>query len=362
MTRMAIVVWFIAMSVMGCKQNQGISTAEDVAAQVGEAVIPLSEVDRLLEQQLRNRDPATPTPTPAELAIARLQVLDGLITQEALYQWALRQGVTVTEDEVAQSIQKIKQDRGLSEEAFERMLQDANQTQAQFREEVRRQLIVQKLYDKEVTPRVTVTNREVEEFYSAHKARFIEQRGFQLSQIMVSADNDNVPQDAVGVEAARQKIQEIYEQLRRGADFATVATSRSEDPLTGPRGGGPTFVPERSPDLPPAFLRRLASMREGDFTEPIAAGNRWYIFKLNSRVSRDRELTLEEVRPQIVKELQKQREEVLRTVVTQLALEHVVVKNAMAQRILDNPTNFGNLRPISLPAPAQPAGSAQPTP
>ncbi|MBI3951078.1 MAG: SurA N-terminal domain-containing protein [Acidobacteria bacterium] len=360
MREMVVLIWLLSLATTSCNDDRGLTATEDVAARVNDATIRISEVDRLIEQQLRSHEPGSPTPTPAELAMARLQVLDGLITQEALYQYAQRQGVAVTEEEVAQSIQKIKQERGLSEERFERMIKDAGQTEAQFREDVRRQLAVNKLYDRDVTPRITVTDREIEEFYAANRAQFVERRGFQLSQIMISAEVNNVPQDAVGAEAAERKIREIYDQLRSGADFATVAASRSEDPLTGPRGGGPTFVPENSPDLPPAFIQRLASMREGDFTEPIRAGNRWYIFKLNGRVARDRELTLDEVRPQIVKELQKQREEVLRAVVTQMALNETKVKNLMARRMLDNPTNFGNLRPISVPAPTQ--STPQPTP
>lgn len=362
MRRVVGVIWVFAFTVVGCGGNQNKPATSDVAARVGKVTIPISEVDRLIDQQLRSRsEQKAPAPTPAELAMARLQVLDGLIIQEALLQRAQRQGIVVTEEEVTQNIQKIKQDRGLSEEAFARMLSESSQTEQQFREDLRRQLTIQKLYDREVTPRITVTDREVEEFYAANRAQFVEQRGFLLSQIMVSPEDNKLPQDAVGADAAARKIRDIYHQLQAGADFATVAASRSEDPLTAARGGGPTFVPERAPELPPAFINRLASLRPGEFTEPIRAGDRWYIFKLESRVARDRERTLDEVRPQIVEELRKQREEVLRAALTQIALGEVSVKNFMAQRMLENPTNFGNLRPISIPAsmPATPSPPAR---
>lgn len=362
MKKAFVIMSIVAVVTGGCRSGQQPRATEDVAARVDKAIIRLSEVDRIVEQQLRDRAAqGNLTLTPAELAMARLQVLNTLITQEALYQWAQRQGVVVSEDEVTQNIQKLKRDQGLTEEGFQRMLRDAGQTEQQFRQEVRRQVAIQKLFDREVTPRVTVTDREIEEFYAAHRAQFVERRGFLLSQIMVSPEVDNVPQDAIGEEAARRKIREIYDQLRTGADFATVAASRSEDRITGPRGGGPTFVPERSPDLPPAFIKLLSRMREGDITEPIRAGNRWYIFKLDGRVKRDRELTLDEVRPQIVKELRQQREEVLQAALTQMALSRMRVENVMAQRILENPTNFGNLRPISIP-PSESPGPHPSTP
>lgn len=92
-------------------------------------------------------------------------------------------------------------------------------------------------------------------------------------------------------------------------------------------------------------------MREGDITEPIRIGNAWLILKLVRRVQRDRELTLDEVRAQIAEELRDQREQVLQTAVTRLALAESRIENLLAQRMLENPANFGGLRPIALPTP-----------
>lgn len=354
-----IVLFVCGLALVGCKNDRSTGVTDDVAARVNDTVVRVSEVDRLIEQQLRNRSEAQAPPTTAELAIARLQVLERIITQQSLFQRAKRQELLPTEDELTQEIQKIKRERGLSEEAFQRMVQESGQTVDEFRQAVREQLAVQKLYDREVTPHVTVTDREIEEFYEANRKRFVEQRGFQVSQIVVSPEKENLPNDAVGAKDAERKIRDIHEQLRTGGDFATVAASRSEDPITGPRGGGPGFVPENSPDFPQALMQILSRMRDGDITEPIRAGDKWYIFKLNNRVTRDRDLTLEEVRPQIAEELRKQREQVLQAAVTQLALAEVRIVNVLAQRMLDNPTNFGSLRPISIPA-AKPANEQQP--
>jgi parvulin-like peptidyl-prolyl isomerase len=344
-------LFFTSIAMVACKNDRGTAVTGDVAARVNETVIRVSEIDRLIEQQLRTRaQQGQSPPTSAELAMARLQVLEGLITQQALYEKAKRQELLPTEEELTQGIQKIKRERNLSEEAFQRMVQESGQTPEQFRQTVREQLAIQKLYDREVTPHLTVTDREIEEFYQSNRAQFVERRGFLLSQIVVSPENDNVPNDAVGPQEAERKIKAIYEQLRTGGDFATVAASRSEDPITGPRGGGPGFVPETSPDLSPAFVQRLAAMRDGDITEPIKVGDKWYIFKLNGRVTRDRELRLDEVRSQIAEELRKQREQVLQAAITQIALAEARVENYMARRMLENPTNFGNLRPISIPA------------
>ncbi len=340
------------LAVTACKSDPQRPGDDDVAARINDAVIRVSEVDRMLEQQLRSRSQqgSTAPLTAAELAAARLQIIDQLITQESLHQKAERAGLIPTDDEVNQEIQRLKSGQQLSEEGFQRKLRDAGQSEPDFRAEMKRQVAIQKLFNKEVTPRVTVTDREIEEFYNANRPQFVEQKGFSMSQIKVDAEKSNAADDAIGADAAARKAAEIYEQLRKGADFATVAAGRSEDPLSGPRGGSLGFVAANAPGLPPDLLQRLQSMREGAFTEPIKSGDTWYIFKLDRRVERDRELKLEEVRSDIDKRLRADREQVLQEALTKIALNEAKVRNMLAERMLANPSNFGSLRPITIPA------------
>lgn len=364
MTRIGSYLFIVMLvGVSACKTNRSQATAEDVAARVNGVVISQTEVDRLVEQQLRAAaQQGQVSPTAAELALTRLQILEGLITQQALYQKAERMGLLPTDDEILQGIQQFKRERGLTEEGFQRALRDLGQTEEQFKRDMRRQLAIKKLFDREVTPRITVSDREIEEFYTANKAQFVERRGYVLARIIVSPEKENLSDDAIGAEAAERKIREIYDQLRKGADFATVAARRSEDPVTGARGGNWGFFAENAQELPPPLRARLAAMAEGDITEPMKIGSVWIIVKLTRRIQRDRDLTLDEVRAQIAEELRSQREEVLQSVVTRLALGESRIENILAQRMLDNPANFGGLRPITLPAaPSSPApGPSQP--
>ncbi|MBI4470369.1 MAG: SurA N-terminal domain-containing protein [Acidobacteria bacterium] len=341
---------------VACKPDPQNPPDGDLAARVNEAAIRISEVDRILEQQLRNRaQQGTATPlSAAELAAARLQIVDQLIAQEALYQRAGRATLLPSDDEVSQEIQRLKSSQQWSEEGFQRKLRDGGQTEPEFRAEMRRQVAIQKLFNKEVIPLVTVTDREIEEFYDANRAQFVEQRGFFLSQIRVDAAKSNASDDAVGPEAAAGKASEVYDQLRKGADFATVAAGRSEDPLSGPRGGALGFIAANASGLPPMLLQRLESMREGAFTEPIQSGDTWFIFKLDRRVERDRELKLDEVRSDIDKKVRADREQVLQEALTKTALGEARVRHLLAERMLANPSNFGSLRPISISADASP--------
>lgn len=362
MTRKTVLLIIVAAitGLVGCKGEPSQATADDVAARINDVEIKQSEVDRLTQQQLQASAQQGPVrPTQAELALARMQVLEGLITQEALYQKAERLNLLPSDDEVVQEIQQFKRDRGLSEEAFQRSLRESGQTEEQFKLDTRRQVAIKKLFDKEVTPRITVSDREIEEFYNQHKAQFVERRGFVLARIIVNPEKDNLPDDAIGAEAAQRKVNEIADQLRKGADFATVAARRSEDPSTSQRGGSWGFFAENAQELPQLFRAKLAAMKDGDITEPLKIGDVWIILKLNRRIQRDRDMTLDEVRSNITEELRNQREEVIQSVVTRLAIGESRIENVLAQRMLDNPANFGNLRPISIPTPSQ---SSQPPP
>lgn len=354
----AIIALTVALAALsGCRNEAGKSAGDDVAARVGDAVIRLSEVDRLIEQQLLSRaQQGQPTPpTAAELAAARLQILENLVTQEALHQKASRADLIPTNDEVSQEIQKFKSAQQLSEEGFQRTLRDEGQTEQRFREAMRRRVAIQKLFDKEVAPRVTVTDREIEDFYHANRAKFVERKGLSLSQIKIDPEKNDVSDDAVGADAAARKAAEVYEQLRKGADFATVAVARSEDTLTAARGGSLGFIGANAPGVPSATQQRLSALSEGAVMEPIKSGDSWYIFKLDRRFERDREVRLDEVRADIDMKLRADREQILQTALSRIALSEIRVENLLARRMLASPANFGSLRGVTVPAaPAQP--------
>src|SRR6185503_14622922 len=97
-------------------------------------------------------------------ANARLQALDQLIQYEVLNQRAQKDSLSVTDDEVTQGIQKIKQEASLTEEAFQKQLKDSNQTEVQYRDDFKKQLAINKLQDK-LSAQLKVQEREVEEFF-----------------------------------------------------------------------------------------------------------------------------------------------------------------------------------------------------
>src|SRR5881227_3706692 len=176
--------------------------------------------------------------------------------------------------------------------------------------------------------------------------------------------------DAKSEAEAQTKINDVNQQLKSGADFATVARAKSEDANSLLRGGDIGFATEedlKQNGFPPDLVARFfGSMQVGDRTDPVRFNSgKWYIFKLQEKRLQTENLTLESqgVRQQITVALTKQRKEILNTALVEVSISEAKIVNTFAANILANPGNLG-LRPASADAakPAStPAGASSPS-
>ena len=126
-----------------------------------------------------------------ELAQARLQVLSNLIQREVLFQRAEREKLLPTEDEIDGAINTQKQQSGMTSEDFEKSLKEQNMSMETLREEARKDLAISKLQDK-YSGKISISDKEVEDFYANNRQQFVNARGVALAMIMVDpADNSS---------------------------------------------------------------------------------------------------------------------------------------------------------------------------
>lgn len=355
-----------ALTIAACSSGSDSTPDNTVAATVNGKKIMLSEVERVIQQQMQGKQSEL---SAHDLAQARLQVLDSLIQREVLYQRTEQEKLLPTEDEITNWINKQKQDSGMSEEEFARQLKDQNMKMEALREESKKNLAVQKLQDN-YAGKITISDREVEDYYNANKAQFVNARGASLAVIIVDpADNSaqGITNDAKGEAEAKAKIDSIYQQLKGGpTDFATLARAKSEDQQSLLRGGDIGFFSEdgmKQAGLPKELIDLfMGPMAVGGITEPKQVSNRWYIFKLQEKRLQTENLTLEgqypggePVRHRIAATLTDQRKSILNEALLRVALSEAKIVNNLAAGILSNPSNLG-LRPASS-APAKPASS-----
>jgi parvulin-like peptidyl-prolyl isomerase len=359
----------VTLLALGACSSGGSSDSKDsmVAATVNGKNIMLAEVERGVSVQSEGQQAKL---SQLELAQARLQVLGNLIKREVLFQRAEREKVLPTEDEITAFINQQKQQSGMTDDDFQKSLAAQNLTMESLREETRKNLAITKLQDK-YSSKITVNDKEVEDFYNSNRDRFVSARGVSLAMIMVDpADNSSqgATNDAKNEAEAKLKIDNISQQLKGGADFATVARAKSEDPTSVARGGDVGFATEedlKQNGFPADLVTRLFGMQAGDITEPIRFNSgKWYVFKLEEKRLQTENLTLESpgVRQQITQALINQRKEILNTALLEVAMDDAKIVNNLASTMLNNPSNLG-LRPASSGAvTSSPASTATTTP
>ena len=330
-----------------CKEGDSKAGSE-VAAKVGSREITVRQVDSLIKQQI-DQSGGGKTLSPAELVAARLTVLDNMIQEEAMFQKAQKESLEPDDNKVNQEVQKRKQDAKVTEEQYQEQLKQAGMTESELRDKIRRELAINALRERERTRVSAPTDAEIDKYYSDHKNEFVAERGADISMIIVSPANNG------GEAGAEQKIKAIHEQLRSGTtDFATVAAQKSEDQQSALRGGQLGFASEAQlkqtfpsrPELPSLLM----AMKEGQFTEPIKdnlAGN-WYIFKLNRKQEQPRDLTLNDVRTDIINTITQQRQQILLQALVLVTLAETTTKNMLAERIVQNPQSIVEMRPSQL--------------
>jgi peptidyl-prolyl cis-trans isomerase SurA len=361
----------LSLSFLGSSCGEGNSSAgaggsDQVAANVNGVKILIKDVDRVIAQQLGGQEGQL---SPIEQAAAQIQALDSLITQEALYQQAQNEKIVPSEDEIKRFIQSYKVERGLTEEAFAKELQRTNQTEEQFRDFVKKQLSINKLYEKAQT-QLKVQDREIADIYNANPKRFSIQPGVALADIVIDPRDNGAKFDAKGDAQAEQRIRDIKTRLNNGADFATIARQFSEH-QSAYQSGDIGFLPRsefasalpQQMGLPASVGDKLYGMEPGDVTEPLKdTENRWHILKVTNKQTETRERKQDD--PDVRKEIQDgilaQRKQVLDTAIQARARDEAKIENFLARRMLDNPNSFGVLRPMSTANTG--AASANPSP
>lgn len=327
----------------------GSSTSgNETAATVNGKVITMEEVDRAVKQQAQGQDSKM---SPLELAAARLQVLQTLVEQEVMFQKAEKEATVPSDDEVTVEVNKQKVDRRLSQEEFDKQMAKAGLNEASFRESIKKGLAIKKLVDK-ITGRIEVPkDKEITDFFSSNPDLFVKKRGVHLAAIVVDPTNSGEGDVTTNAAEANVKIQEILSKLRMpGSDFAALAREYSEDG-SKLQGGDLGYISEE--ELKSNFGENIAAQfmnpqfTVGGVTNAIPLSGKAYIFKLQERVEKDENQTLETpgVRQQIQDLLVNNRKQLLAASYQAIAMNEAKIENNLAKKVIENPNELSGARP-----------------
>jgi peptidyl-prolyl cis-trans isomerase SurA len=260
-----------------CLALAGTATAapqkiDQVAAIVGKNVVTLSELNSRIAE-IKNRPDAEKIKLPPD-EILRKQVLDHLITETLQLASANRLGVKISPEQVNAAMANIAQKNRLTLEQFEAALISQGLSPAVMRQRLQREITVQQVQRGVVTQRIKVSELEINNFLKSADAKFWISPEYRIGHFMIALSPSP---SASEVAEAEGKINAVYDELQKGADFAAtaIAKSNAQDALSGGDLGW-----RKSADLPSLFAELVAEMPVGGLSKPARSPAGFHILKL----------------------------------------------------------------------------------
>jgi len=271
----------------------------------------------------------------------KLNLLNELIDDQLLLERARTLAIAVTEAEVDHQIAELSSPYSSAD--FQKTLSDDQLTPAGLREQVRENLLIEKLLRHEIAQRLVISPADVEAYYRAHLGQFrVPETRYHLAQILVTPRRDpslhNPKQsDAADREAAQRKVRMIEQELRSGKDFATLAAEYSEDPATVAGGGDMGFVPASSIASDAQLRLTVNAMRVGQLSGIVRDDKGdFHILKLLGREEAgQRPLSDSGVEKTIREALTSEREQVLKAAYLEDLRNHAKVVDQLANQIVE---------------------------
>src|SRR5437763_2846604 len=236
----------------------------------------LREQRRIVLDQLK----ASNVPAPSGDVLDK-QVLERLITERALTQFAKETGIRVDDTTVERTILRIAEENKLSPDQFRKVLERENIPYANYREDVRRQVLMQRLRDREVDSKILVTDAEVDNYLATVASQAGGEREYLLSHIYVT-----VPERASAdqIEARRRRPAEALAEVKGRKEIAEGAASYSDAPDATSGGSLGWRTPAR---LPSIFADPAQKMKPGDISSVIRSPAGFHVFKVVELRNRD---------------------------------------------------------------------------
>ena len=306
-----------------------------VAAMVNSKPVTFTELDRQF-QALFNSAPKT---ADDQVTLQKLEVLRGLIDNEIMLQRAEKLNLLATDADVETKFNELK--APYTQEELNKQLKERNMTVEELKAQLRRDLSVQRLFNKEITSKINITDADISSFYTANKSMFsLAEPQIHMSQIMVTPQPDpnvrNLKGDkAQNPEQARKKIEMIKRRLENNEEFDKMAQNYSEDTNSAQQGGDLGFIPESALEKTSSELRRLLlSTPPGQVTPIVPTPEGYRIFKVISREpAGQRELNDPKVQQNIRETLLNRKDQLLKNAYYEVARNEAKVTNYLALSI-----------------------------
>jgi len=257
------------------QQQKPAEVLDRIVAVVNNEVITRGDLNqRYHAATLQLKQQGTPLPPRAAL---EKQILDRLITDSVQLQLARETGLRVDDSELDRAIQRIAQENKLSLEALRATLEKDGVPFHRFREDIRNEIVLARLRQREVDNRIVVSDGEIESFINAQQGLAGRGEQYNLSHILVTVPENAGPEQ---IQARRSRAEQALQQLATGADFRQVAAAFSDAP-DALQGGAMGW--RDGARLPALFLDALKTLQPGAASPLLRSANGFHIIRLNER-------------------------------------------------------------------------------
>lgn len=250
---------------------------DSIVAVVNDDVITSAELAirvRSIEQRMRSQNVQVPA-----FADLQRQVLERMIIERAQVQMARDAGIRIDDANLDRSMSRLAEQNKMNLQSFRDQVEREGVSFAEFREEVRTEITMMRLREREVENKIVIADSEVDNFLAAEQISNQMQQELNLVQILV-----RIPENASAdlIASQRRKAEGVLDQVKKGDDFAKLAATFSDasDALKGGELGW------RSPErLPQIFVNAAIKLAEGEVAPLLKSPNGFHILKLLGRRS-----------------------------------------------------------------------------
>src|SRR5882672_3761353 len=205
--------------------SRSIADVDRVVAVVNDEVITRLELDRdarVASDQLHRQG----TPLPARNVLEK-QLLERMITKRALLQYTRQTGLRVSDAELDRAIDKIAEQNKIQPAALRETVERDGIPYNRFREDVRTEMLISRLREREVDSRVVVGDAEIQSFLRGQEGQIDKVNEYNLAHVLVAVPEQATPEQ---VNARRTRAETALAQIRQGTDFRQVAAAFSDAP------------------------------------------------------------------------------------------------------------------------------------
>jgi peptidyl-prolyl cis-trans isomerase SurA len=273
--------------------NSGVSrapirTLDRVVAVVNDEALTQWDVNEQRRVVLQQMKASNVQPPSAD--VLDKQLLERLINERALLQHAKDNGIRVDDTTVERTILRVAEENKLTPDEFRKALDKEGISYAQYRDDIRRQLLIQRVREREVDSKLSVSEAEVDNYLATVAAQAGGENEYLLSHIYVS-----LPEQATAeqIEQRRRRAEAALAEVKQGKEFGQVAASYSDAPdaLTGGSLGWRT--PAR---LPSVFSDYVRNLKKGDVSQVLRSPGGFHIVKLDDQRSRNQPMVVDQTR------------------------------------------------------------------